>query len=320
MRMWDTELQNLVSRPGLQEDSPTKKWAESLHYELDVTKDSEWILVYSSQKAQSSLLYVQEAGEFHARQNYYTRRRGVDSFLIKIVLNGEGTLEYEGEKYRCQAGDFFWIDCQKPHYYATALGAGEWHVVWMHFFGGEARRYYEQYLEANQGSPVGSLQEPGKIARLIREMIAQYVVVRNDYVTDIRMSSVVTQILAECLAETVHRVMVRQNKQPPKRIQEVYAYITEHFTERFTLDDLASRFYLNKFYLQKQFRQSIGKTPNEYQNELRVDLAKEMLRMTTISVADIALRLGFENVSYFIQLFKKREGMTPLQYRNSWIS
>lgn len=315
----NSDPQNLVKHPGLQNDSPTKKNAESIHYNLDVTPDSEWVLVHSSQKAQSNLLYVQEAGEFFARSNYFTRRRSVNSYLLKVVLDGEAVLDYDGKRYHCHAGNFFWIDCRKPHYYATAPNSEGWHVVWMHFWGGSARTYYDSFMEYNNGSPLGSLQTPNKTAQFIRDILSRYVDVRNDYCTDLRTSASVTNVLAECLVETIQNATAQSRPMPPERIHRVYDYITQHFTERLTLDTLSSIFFMNKFYLQKQFQHYIGKSPCEYQNELRIDSAKELLRMTNLSVNDISVRLGFESTSYFIHLFKKREGVTPLQYRNNWI-
>ncbi|MBQ7916759.1 MAG: AraC family transcriptional regulator [Firmicutes bacterium] len=308
--------QNLIKRPGLQEDSPTKRSAESQFYDLDVTPDSQWILVHASAKAQETLLYVQEAGEFIARSHYFTKRRSVNSYLIKITMDGEGLLEYDGQKYQCQSGSFFWIDCKNPHYYGTAPGAEHWHVVWIHFLGGEAQQYYKNFMEASGGSPVGQLKSSGKAAQLVREIIERYIQTRSDYYGDIQTAAGVTNLLTQCLGETVQNA---SKQQFPERMQQVYDYITENFTQRLTLEDLAARFFINKFYLQKQFRQYIGKSPCEYQNELRIDYAKELLRMTNLSVSEICQYLGLESTSYFIQLFKKREGVTPLQFRNSWV-
>lgn len=314
-----SDPQNLVKHPGLQNDSPTRKNAESIHYNLDVTPDSQWVLVHSSQKAQTTLLHVQETGEFIAQADYFTKRRSVNSYLLKIVLDGEGVLDYDGKRYHCHAGNFFWIDCRKPHYYATARGSEHWHLVWMHFWGGSAKSYHDSFIEANHGAPVGYLQAPLKTAQLIRDIISRYCETRNDYCTDVRTSATVTNVLAECLAETIQNTTSQSKPLPPERIHKVYDYISLHFTEKLTLDTLSSLFFMNKFYLQKQFQHYIGKSPCEYQNELRIDSAKELLRMTRLSVNDISVRLGFESTSYFIHLFKKREGVTPLQYRNNWI-
>lgn len=162
----DSNLQNLVKQPSLQEDSPTKKTAKSIRYNLDVSPDSKWILVDSTLKARSSLLYIQEAGEFFARSGYFTKRQSVHSYLIKIVLDGEGLLKYEGKQYLCPAGSFFWIDCRKPHYYSTAPGAQNWHMVWLHFLGAPAKSYYTSFLETTNGSPVGSLNTPPGLPNL----------------------------------------------------------------------------------------------------------------------------------------------------------
>lgn len=313
----EMDLQNLIERPGLRQESPTRQNAESPYYDLDVTEGSKWLLVHSSAKAQERLVYAQECGEFTARSHYFTRRQGVDSYLIKIVVDGEGTLEYEGQKYPCPAGSFFWIDCRKPHYYHTSAKAGQWHMVWIHFWGGEAENYYQSFVEAGGGCPVGYFKNAGKPIQLIQDVIDRYSKSRNDYYTDIQAASMIGQLLTCCLSETVQNT---QQAPLPERIQQICDYIGENHTRRLTLDDLSGRFFINKFYLQKQFRQFVGKSPSEYQNELRIDHAKELLRMTNMSVSEICQYLGLESTSYFIQSFKKREGVTPLQFRSSWVS
>ena len=80
---------------------------EVLHYNLDMTPESEWKIVSSGAFARDNLLYLQEAGHFISGANYYTVRKELDSYLVKLTLSGIGILEYGGETYRLPAGSFF---------------------------------------------------------------------------------------------------------------------------------------------------------------------------------------------------------------------
>ena len=84
---------------------------EVLHYNLDMTPESEWKIVSAGAFARDKLLYLQEAGHFISGVNYYTVRKDLDSYLVKLTLSGAGILEYGGETCRLSAGSFFWIDC-----------------------------------------------------------------------------------------------------------------------------------------------------------------------------------------------------------------
>ena len=59
-----------------------------------------------------------------------------------------------------------------------------------------------------------------------------------------------------------------------------------------------------------------GKTPIEYLNEYRIEKATRKLRLTDMSVTDVAFSSGFSDLSYFIKIFKKTKGVSPGKYRS----
>ena len=99
---------------------------EILHYNIDMTPESSWQIVSAGAFAKDNLLYLQEAGHFISGANYYTVRKDLDSYLVKLTLAGQGILEYGSETYRLPAGSFFWIDCRNPQHYFTDPAAGHW--------------------------------------------------------------------------------------------------------------------------------------------------------------------------------------------------
>ena len=95
-------------------------------------------------------------------------------------------------------------------------------------------------------------------------------------------------------------------------------YLDEHYAEKMTLDELAAKFYINKFYMSKIFRETYGTTIIAYLEQLRITKAKNLLRFSDMTVDEIAYRVGLKDANYFSRLFKKVEGMTPSQYRRLW--
>ena len=172
-------------------------------------------------------------------------------------------------------------------------------------------------MAQNSYSPVGTLADPEAAVGLITQMTDIYAGACYDFATDVRAAAIITALLTDCLSSALVSCESESHDVPPF-LQKVHSYIFEHYTERITLDGLAARFLVNKFYLQKQFRQLFGYTTVEYQNLLRVAKAKELLRKTNMSVSDLSYFLGLESASYFIQMFKKAEGTTPHQYRMEW--
>ena len=145
---------------------------EVLHYNLDMTPESEWKIVSAGAFARDKLLYLQEAGHFISGANYYTVRKELDSYLVKLTLSGAGILEYGGETYRLPAGSFFWIDCRAPQHYYTAPDAGQWDVLWFHFYGATADAYYQAFLSQTQGRAAASLPVDSPVSAQMSALLA----------------------------------------------------------------------------------------------------------------------------------------------------
>ncbi len=98
-------------------------------------------------------------------------------------------------------------------------------------------------------------------------------------------------------------------------VREAMNYISTHFAENITLQDVAEHLHLNQSYFSRIFKRSSGSTFKEYLTMVRVEEAKRLLNNTDDSLLDIAIGVGFDNQSYFTSVFKKLTGLTPGQYR-----
>ncbi len=92
-------------------------------------------------------------------------------------------------------------------------------------------------------------------------------------------------------------------------------YIDQHFTEKLTLDSLASICHGSPYHMHRTFKKIKGITPVEYIQQVRVHAAKKYLIQTKKAIGDIAICVGMTNTPYFITLFKKKTGLTPAQFR-----
>ncbi len=93
------------------------------------------------------------------------------------------------------------------------------------------------------------------------------------------------------------------------------AYVNNHPHEMVTMNNMAQLCHLSPSYFSRLFRRELGENFINYVNRQKVQWAKERLRETNDSVNQIALDLGYMDSSYFINVFKKFEGITPLVYR-----
>jgi len=101
------------------------------------------------------------------------------------------------------------------------------------------------------------------------------------------------------------------------RLRPVIEYIAEHYCEKIYIEKLADMITVSPDYFTKMFKDSIGKTPIEYINGLRVNEAMRRLSETEASMAEIADGIGFCNPNYFHKIFKQYMNTSPLAYRKS---
>ena len=97
---------------------------------------------------------------------------------------------------------------------------------------------------------------------------------------------------------------------------KIEQYISDHLTEKIYIDDLCEKFGLSKNALYQLFHDEFHTTVGEYIIEKRLHLAQEYLQTESkINITQIAALCGFPDYNYFIRLFKKQVGKTPLQFR-----
>ena len=99
------------------------------------------------------------------------------------------------------------------------------------------------------------------------------------------------------------------------RMIEIMNYVQANYID-ITLDDLAEKFYLSKPYISKYIKEKSGMTFGELVKKIRMKKAKALLKSSNMTVENIALSVGYQNVEHFNRLFKKAYNMTPMQFRN----
>ncbi len=101
------------------------------------------------------------------------------------------------------------------------------------------------------------------------------------------------------------------------RLRPVMEYIEKHYKEKIYIEDLAEKLMVSPDYFTRMFKESIGKTPIDYINGLRINRALELLENPRLSVAAVAEEIGFCNPNYFHKIFKQYMELSPLAYRKT---
>lgn len=101
-----------------------------------------------------------------------------------------------------------------------------------------------------------------------------------------------------------------------RRLKTVLQLIEAEYATPLRIEDAAEACGCSQSHFMRWFKKMTGQGFTAYLNDHRLNLAAELLRITDATVLDIAGRVGFDNLSYFNRLFKRRYGMTPREYRS----
>lgn len=103
-------------------------------------------------------------------------------------------------------------------------------------------------------------------------------------------------------------------------VLQVIEYLDQHYNQKLSLQDMAMKFYISPFYLERKFKEHTGFTFNQYVINRRIGEAEKLLVFGNMDMQQIAGHCGFSSAQYFYASFKKYTGNTPKQFREKYRS
>ncbi|MFK7692301.1 helix-turn-helix domain-containing protein [Paenibacillus sp. HJGM_3] len=150
-----------------------------------------------------------------------------------------------------------------------------------------------------------------QLALLPNDMLSEKFLERN-HIHD------VFRLLASACRELVEAVQQQRDNRVTAELAQMQAYIQqlvlEGRPEEITLQEVADQFNKNANYLSKLFSEGIGVTFKDYVINLKLMEAEKALHNPNVKIKDVAKDMGYENISYFIRIFKRKYGCTPKEY------
>lgn len=237
-------------------------------------------------------------------------------YLFHYVLSGSGTLWADDSKgqtqsYHIKSGQGFLI---LPGQITTYISSSDvpWDYVWIEFDGLRVREAVE-FAGLSPDAPVYRARFKDLREEMMNEML--YIVQHHD--------ASPFQLIGHLYLFLDYLMRSAAPIQTPKRsrlrdfyIREACSFVEQNFQNDISVEDIAKTCGLNRSYFGKIFRDAVGKSPQEFLLNYRMVKATELLRLTTLSIADIGNAVGYPNALHFSRAFKNIYGVSPRTWRN----
>jgi len=230
----------------------------------------------------------------HAEFELYINLSGDVSFLIENTLypvsRGDVIIARPGEQHHCvyrsdKPHKLFWIlfDCEKNQAVLDFLQQG----------------FRENFI-----SPCEGLRE--ELLSLCEKLHSEPISQEEQLYSFFRIFAILRESRSaqSFTNNTLHQDLI-----------EIINYINQHIYEKLTVSEIAKQFYSTPSTLERRFKQTLKITPLEFIQKKKLFLATRMLQAGQ-SVTETAFNLGYNDISYFIELFKRNFNCTPHEYKH----
>ena len=246
-------------------------------------------------------------------QAHIVRTDGYKWHQIFFSAEGDGVLKYDNISTAIEGGTFFFLPAGYPHEYYTEND--KWDVRWVTFDGYSANHILSLL---NMTKPTVIKPHESDTLQMIfdRMFTAQ---ISDKIYCDFICSGLIYEYIIE-----FHRHMNdKANKvrsERSKMLLPVLNYIDENFSSDFSMTVLAELAGVSPQHLCRIFKDAMNMRPGEYLTQRRLQESRKLLRTSELSVSEVALCSGYSDAAYFSTVFKKSQGMTPMEYRRAHVN
>ena len=257
-----------------------------------------------SRATDAAPLVVNCAGCFETSVPFVTDNpTGREDYYLMLLLNGRLTVRMpEGER-EASVGTLLLFPAHYPYRYAFG-GGQELCYLWVHFSGS----HVEHYLNAFFLSPTPLLRSGVGESRAVS--------VFERIFDDFSTGGPLRDAALACHLERLLLTLATDASSRPSLFRSL-TYIDEHYTEALSVTTLAALENLSYSRYHDRFTAELGMPPRRYITRKRLELARELLLNTDMSVGQIGAHVGYDDPHFFSKSFKKEAGLSPLEFRRA---
>ncbi len=256
--------------------------------------------------------WLVRAGRNLAKPNYRVGPKQIDSFGLHIIMEGRLTLRYGHQEIELGANDLF---CLFPliTYEYRICGDERLRMAWLTMEGPQMRELLKM-LGVTAHKPYRYAAMDEMALQHLRDL-EQTLVESAGGQRRLALMSAVYRLLAQLELEPGRFKSGGADEAPEGWVHEAVRFLHLHYTEPLRIEAVAGMFGVHRSYFSQFFRQKLGRSPQQYLQELRLSRAKQLLSDQTLPIGEIAQSAGYPDLYTFSRAFKKHIGCSPSEYR-----
>ncbi|MCX7841653.1 MAG: AraC family transcriptional regulator [Clostridia bacterium] len=249
--------------------------------------------------------------DVHHRTSLEYRNRSLPFYIVSYVKEGTCRVRFKGQDYYAGPGDVVFLPPNVVHDHVK--DSGDLTIfIWWHF----------TYRIAGVLDVLNMFEFPVCFklpdAERFEETFSQYVrcSANPKTISDIIMKEAKAfELIAILLESAISHAQISHNNLISNTFTHILEDIIRYPERNGFLKDLAKKYHMHPTYISNRFKKLFNISPIQFQKEIRISKAKKLLMTESLSVTEIAEKLGYEDVDDFTRFFKKREGVSPLKFK-----
>ena len=228
----------------------------------------------------------------------------LDNYILTLINEGSAEFDING-KQTVFSENYFYVMYSKSEMSYVTNEDMPWSISWLVIEGTQIESILNM-IGITRETPFLYIRNPRKIKSILDEIFEK--TNRIDMTSKMECISLLYSLFA-ALAE--EKLVVNSNP----HVDRALKYIHEHYCEDISIQQLAAYLGLNNNYFSKLFKKNMGMSPSAYINGLKLERAKCLIKHTDMQINDLCEAIGYADQFYFSRIFKKKEKISPLNYR-----
>lgn len=251
-----------------------------------------------------------------------------EEFEFLMVTSGKAVFQIDNSYYNLQAGEGVFVNSGELHagyplessactYKAIVFGAalfnsGSFDLIQSKYIDPiiKNRFFFKRHLTGAEEWECALLQRLLKAVDYVLDKAPAYELLTKSELYGIFSLLVINSTPVQADAD------INQGVQRTEKLKTALKYMQENFSQKLSTMDISAYLNISEGHFCRLFKQYFKRTPIEYLNYYRISRAARLLEDTELKVLEVAMEVGFDNLSYFISTFKHIMNTTPSKYRS----